>query len=180
MKINAVITKATEIKSAGNWWGPKDIFPAIEVDQATGTVTVEFFDVADSKRVVANWTKYAQKGMFNIFMAVFFGTLACAFIEPFFFIGYLIALAIVGLYQAVFMANAGGAWDNAKKIVETELRAKGTALVVISHYLHLIESLEPDTVLRLDQGCIAETGGLELARSIAQTGFARSPELAEA
>ncbi len=85
-------------------------------------------NVADSKRVVAICTKYAQKGMFNIFMAVFFGTLACAFIEPFFFIGYLIALAIVGLYQAVFMANAGGAWDNAKKIVETELRAKGTAL----------------------------------------------------
>jgi K(+)-stimulated pyrophosphate-energized sodium pump len=66
--------------------------------------------------------------MFNIFLAVFFGTLACAFIEPFFFIGYLIALAIVGLYQAVFMANAGGAWDNAKKVVETELRAKGTEL----------------------------------------------------
>jgi K(+)-stimulated pyrophosphate-energized sodium pump len=85
-------------------------------------------NVADSKRVVAICTKYAQKGMFNIFMAVFFGTLACAFIEPFFFIGYLISLAIVGLYQAVFMANAGGAWDNAKKIVETELRAKGTPL----------------------------------------------------
>jgi len=66
--------------------------------------------------------------MFNIFLAVFFGTLACAFIEPFFFIGYLISLAIIGLYQAVFMANAGGAWDNAKKIVETELRAKGTDL----------------------------------------------------
>ena len=76
-------------------------------------------NVADSKRVVAICTQYAQKGMFNIFMAVFFGTLACAFIEPFFFIGYLISLAIVGLYQAVFMANAGGAWDNAKKIVET-------------------------------------------------------------
>ena len=85
-------------------------------------------NVADSKRVVAICTQYAQKGMFNIFMAVFFGTLACAFIEPFFFIGYLISLAIVGLYQAVFMANAGGAWDNAKKIVETELRAKGTEL----------------------------------------------------
>ena len=85
-------------------------------------------NVEDSKRVVAICTTYAQKGMFNIFMAVFFGTLACAFIEPFFFIGYLISLAIVGLYQAVFMANAGGAWDNAKKIVETELRAKGTPL----------------------------------------------------
>jgi K(+)-stimulated pyrophosphate-energized sodium pump len=85
-------------------------------------------NVADSKRVVGICTVYAQKGMFNIFLAVFFGTLACAFIEPFFFIGYLISLAIIGLYQAVFMANAGGAWDNAKKIVETELRAKGTPL----------------------------------------------------
>ncbi|QQS55946.1 MAG: sodium-translocating pyrophosphatase [Candidatus Competibacteraceae bacterium] len=82
----------------------------------------------DSKKVVEICTIYAQKGMFNIFLAVFFGTLACAFIEPFFFIGYLISLAIIGLYQAVFMANAGGAWDNAKKIVETELRAKGTDL----------------------------------------------------
>ncbi|MBS1210425.1 MAG: Inorganic diphosphatase [Proteobacteria bacterium] len=84
--------------------------------------------LADSKKVVAICTQYAQKGMFNIFLAVFFGTLACAFIEPFFFIGYLVSLAIIGLYQAVFMANAGGAWDNAKKIVETELRAKGTDL----------------------------------------------------
>ncbi|MDQ7988603.1 MAG: sodium-translocating pyrophosphatase [Candidatus Dactylopiibacterium sp.] len=84
--------------------------------------------VEDSKRVVNICTEYAQRGMFNIFLAVFFGTLACAFIEPFFFIGYLISLAIIGLYQAVFMANAGGAWDNAKKIVETELRAKGTDL----------------------------------------------------
>jgi K(+)-stimulated pyrophosphate-energized sodium pump len=84
--------------------------------------------VEDSKKVVAICTTYAQKGMFNIFLAVFFGTLACAFIEPFFFIGYLVSLAIIGLYQAVFMANAGGAWDNAKKIVETELRSKGTDL----------------------------------------------------
>ena len=84
--------------------------------------------VEDSKKVVAICTQYAQKGMFNIFLAVFFGTLACAFVEPFFFIGYLVSIAIVGLYQAVFMANAGGAWDNAKKIVETELRMKGTAL----------------------------------------------------
>jgi len=84
--------------------------------------------VKDSKTVVDICTRYAQKGMFNVFIAVFFGTLACAFIEPYFFIGYLISLAIIGLYQAVFMANAGGAWDNAKKIVETELRAKGTPL----------------------------------------------------
>jgi len=84
--------------------------------------------VADSKRVVEICTQYAQKGMFNIFLAVFFGTLSCACFEPFFFIGYLISIATIGLYQAVFMANAGGAWDNAKKIVETELRAKGTDL----------------------------------------------------
>jgi K(+)-stimulated pyrophosphate-energized sodium pump len=82
---------------------------------------------ADSKKVVAICTQYAQKGMWNIFLAVFFGTLAFACVEPFFFIGYLIAIAIFGLYQAVFMANAGGAWDNAKKIVETskELAAEG-------------------------------------------------------
>jgi len=66
--------------------------------------------------------------MFNIFLAVFFGTLAFAFVEPFFFIGYLISIAIFGLYQAIFMANAGGAWDNAKKIVEVELKQKGTEL----------------------------------------------------
>src|SRR6202035_532591 len=79
--------------------------------------------VADSKKVVEICTKYAQKGMFNIFLGVFFSTLAFAFLEPFFFIGYLIAIAISGLYQAIFMANAGGAWDNAKKEVETELHA---------------------------------------------------------
>ena len=73
-------------------------------------------------------TKYAQKGMFNIFLAVFFATLAFAFVEPFFFIGYLISIALFGLYQAIFMANAGGAWDNAKKIVEVELKQKGTPL----------------------------------------------------
>src|SRR6202522_100863 len=84
--------------------------------------------VEDSKKVVAICTKYAQKGMLNIFIAVFFGTLAFAFVEPFFFIGYLISIAIFGLYQAIFMANAGGAWDNAKKIVETEMKQKGTPL----------------------------------------------------
>ncbi len=84
--------------------------------------------VEDSRRVVQICTQYAQKGMFNIFLAVFFGTLAFAFAEPFFFIGYLISIALFGLYQAIFMANAGGAWDNAKKIVETELKAKGTPL----------------------------------------------------
>jgi K(+)-stimulated pyrophosphate-energized sodium pump len=84
--------------------------------------------VADSKAVVAICTQYAQKGMFNIFIAVFFATLAFAFAEPFLFIGYLISIALFGLYQAIFMANAGGAWDNAKKIVETELKQKGTPL----------------------------------------------------
>jgi K(+)-stimulated pyrophosphate-energized sodium pump len=84
--------------------------------------------VSDSKKVVEICTQYAQRGMFNIFIAVFFGTLAFAFMEEFFFIGYLIAIAIFGLFQAIFMANAGGAWDNAKKIVETEMKAKGTEL----------------------------------------------------
>jgi len=84
--------------------------------------------VADSKRVVEICTQYAQKGMFNIFLTVFFATLAFAFFEPYFFIGYLISIALFGLYQAIFMANAGGAWDNAKKIVETELKQKGTEL----------------------------------------------------
>ena len=84
--------------------------------------------VSDSKKVVEICTQYAQKGMFNIFLTVFFATLAFAFIEPYFFIGYLISIALFGLYQAIFMANAGGAWDNAKKIVETELKQKGTPL----------------------------------------------------
>jgi K(+)-stimulated pyrophosphate-energized sodium pump len=84
--------------------------------------------VADSKKVVEICTQYAQKGMFNIFLTVFFSTLAFAFLEPYFFIGYLISIALFGLYQAIFMANAGGAWDNAKKIVEVELKEKGSAL----------------------------------------------------
>jgi K(+)-stimulated pyrophosphate-energized sodium pump len=90
--------------------------------------STEKASVSDSKKVVEICTKYAQKGMFNIFLTVFFATLAFAFVEPFFFIGYLISIAIVGLYQAIFMANAGGAWDNAKKIVEVELKQKGTPL----------------------------------------------------
>jgi K(+)-stimulated pyrophosphate-energized sodium pump len=89
---------------------------------------VEKASVSDSKKVVQICTQYAQKGMLNIFLAVFFATLAFAFVEPFYFIGYLISIAIFGLYQAIFMANAGGAWDNAKKIVEVELKQKGTAL----------------------------------------------------
>ena len=89
---------------------------------------VERASVADSKKVVEICTQYAQKGMFNIFLTIFFSTLAFAFVEPYFFIGYLISIALFGLYQAVFMANAGGAWDNAKKIVETELKMKNTPL----------------------------------------------------
>jgi K(+)-stimulated pyrophosphate-energized sodium pump len=84
--------------------------------------------VEDSKKVVEICTQYAQKGMFNIFLAVFFSTLAFACVNHYYFIGYLISIAIFGLYQAIFMANAGGAWDNAKKLVETELNMKGTEL----------------------------------------------------
>ncbi|HEY6402380.1 MAG TPA: sodium-translocating pyrophosphatase, partial [Blastocatellia bacterium] len=89
---------------------------------------VERASITDSKKVVEICTQYAQKGMFNIFLTVFFASLGFAFVEPFFFIGYLISIAIFGLYQAIFMANAGGAWDNAKKVVEVELKAKGSEL----------------------------------------------------
>jgi len=89
---------------------------------------VEKASIDDSKKVVEICTQYAQKGMFNIFLTVFFASLGFAFVEPFFFIGYLISIAIFGLYQAIFMANAGGAWDNAKKVVEVELKAKGSEL----------------------------------------------------
>ena len=82
----------------------------------------------DSRKVVEICTQYAQQGMLNMFLGTFFATLAFAFVEPFFFIGYLVSIAVFGLYQAIFMANAGGAWDNAKKIVEVDLHAKGTAL----------------------------------------------------
>jgi K(+)-stimulated pyrophosphate-energized sodium pump len=89
---------------------------------------VEKASVTDSKKVVEICTQYAQKGMFNIFLTVFFSTLAFAFVEPYFFVGYLISIALFGLFQAIFMANAGGAWDNAKKVVEVDLKEKGTAL----------------------------------------------------
>jgi K(+)-stimulated pyrophosphate-energized sodium pump len=89
---------------------------------------VEKASVEDSKKVVEICTLYAQKGMFNIFIVVFFAALSFSFADEFFFIGYLISIAIFGLFQAIFMANAGGAWDNAKKVVEVELKAKGTEL----------------------------------------------------
>ena len=102
-------------------------YRAVEFIKATSSSKASTkASVEDSKKVVEICTQYAQKGMFNIFLGVFFSTLAFAFVEPFFFIGYLISIALFGLFQAIFMANAGGAWDNAKKIVETELKMKGT------------------------------------------------------
>ena len=89
---------------------------------------IEKASVSDSKKVVGICTEYAQKGMLNIFLTVFFSTLAFAFVEPYFFIGYLISIALFGLFQAMYMANTGAAWDNAKKIVEVELKEKGTAI----------------------------------------------------
>jgi K(+)-stimulated pyrophosphate-energized sodium pump len=109
--------------STGAYRAVEFIKKNIKLDEGAERASIE-----DSKRVVEICTTYAQKGMFNIFLTVFFSTLAFAFVEPFFFIGYLISIAIFGLYQAIFMANAGGAWDNAKKIVEVELKEKGTPL----------------------------------------------------
>jgi K(+)-stimulated pyrophosphate-energized sodium pump len=113
---------STQAVTTGAYRAVEFIKANIKLDSA------EKASVADSKKVVEICTKYAQKGMFNIFLAVFFGTLTFAFVEPFFFIGYLISIAIFGLYQAIFMANAGAAWDNAKKIVEVKLKQKGTDL----------------------------------------------------
>jgi K(+)-stimulated pyrophosphate-energized sodium pump len=115
---------STQAVSTGAYRAVEFIKKNIKLDTAVGAKA----SVEDSNRVVEICTIYAQKGMRNIFMVVFFSTLAFACLEPFFFIGYLISMAIFGLYQAIFMANAGGCWDNAKKIVETELRAKGTDL----------------------------------------------------
>jgi K(+)-stimulated pyrophosphate-energized sodium pump len=113
---------STQAVSTGAYRAVEFIKSHIKLDSS------EKASVADSKRVVAICTQYAQKGMLNIFIAVFFATLAFAFFEPFFFIGYLISIAIFGLFQAIFLADAGGAWDNAKKVVETELKMKGTEL----------------------------------------------------
>ncbi|HEY2094759.1 MAG TPA: sodium-translocating pyrophosphatase [Thermoanaerobaculia bacterium] len=114
---------ATQAVSTGAYRAVEFIKANINLDSTVTKASVE-----DSKKVVAICTQYAQKGMFNIFLTIFFATLAFACFEPFFFIGYLISIAIFGLYQAIFMANAGGAWDNAKKIVEVELKEKGTPL----------------------------------------------------
>jgi K(+)-stimulated pyrophosphate-energized sodium pump len=113
---------STQAVTAGAYRAVEFIKKNIKLEGATKA------SVADSKKVVEICTQYAQKGMFNIFLAVFFGTLAFAFIEPFFFIGYLISIALFGLFQAIFMANGGGAWDNAKKVVEVVLKEKGTEL----------------------------------------------------
>jgi K(+)-stimulated pyrophosphate-energized sodium pump len=113
---------ATQAVTTGAYQAVEFIKANIRLDGVTKA------SVADSKKVVEICTQYAQKGMFNIFLTVFFSTLAFAFFEPYFFVGYLMSIALFGLYQAVFMANAGGAWDNAKKIVEVELKEKGTPL----------------------------------------------------
>jgi K(+)-stimulated pyrophosphate-energized sodium pump len=85
-------------------------------------------NIEDSKTVVRICTEYAQAGMWNIFIALMTITLAFAFFDPNFFVAYLISIAVFGLFQAIFMANAGGAWDNAKKLVEVDLKEKGTDL----------------------------------------------------
>jgi K(+)-stimulated pyrophosphate-energized sodium pump len=113
---------ATQAVSTGAYRAVEFIKANIKLDG------VEKASVSDSKKVVEICTRYAQRGMFNIFLTVFFSTLAFAFLNEYFFIGYLISIALFGLFQAIFMANAGGAWDNAKKIVEVELKAKGTPL----------------------------------------------------
>src|SRR5262245_30159586 len=113
---------STQAVTAGAYRAVEFIKRNIKLEGATKA------SVTDSKKVVGICTQYAQKGMFNIFLAVFFGTLAFAFVEPFFFVGYLVSIALFGLYQAIFMANAGGAWDNAKKVVEVDLKEKGTDL----------------------------------------------------
>ncbi len=114
---------STQAVTTGAYRAVEFIKRNIRLDEGETKASVE-----DSRKVVAICTQYAQRGMINIFLAVFFGTLAFAFLEPFFFIGYLISIAAFGLFQAIFMANAGGAWDNAKKIVEVDLKEKGTEL----------------------------------------------------
>jgi K(+)-stimulated pyrophosphate-energized sodium pump len=113
---------ANQAVSAGAYQAVEFIKANIKLEGATKA------SIEDSKKVVQICTQYAQKGMFNIFIAIFTGAIAFACLDSFFFIGYLIALAFFGLFQALFLANAGGAWDNAKKIVETELKEKGTEL----------------------------------------------------
>ena len=114
---------STQAVSTGAYRAVEYIKANIKLDGSSDRASVE-----DSKKVVEICTEYAQQGMKNIFFGVFFSTLAFAFADPFYFIGYLISIALFGLYQAIFMANAGGAWDNAKKLVEVELKMKNTPL----------------------------------------------------
>jgi K(+)-stimulated pyrophosphate-energized sodium pump len=114
---------ATQAVATGAFRAVEFIKDNIKLDIGAEKASTE-----DSKRVVEICTKYAQEGTFNIFLAVFFAALSFAFLNEWLFIGYLVAIALFGLYQANYMANAGGAWDNAKKMVEVELRAKGTEL----------------------------------------------------
>jgi K(+)-stimulated pyrophosphate-energized sodium pump len=112
---------ATQAVTTGAYRAVVYIKENIKLDAATASIS-------DSKEVVKICTQYAQKGMINIFIVIFFMALALSFFNPYFFIGYLIGIAFFGLYQAIFMANAGGAWDNAKKIVEVDLKEKNTPL----------------------------------------------------
>jgi K(+)-stimulated pyrophosphate-energized sodium pump len=114
---------ANQAVSAGAYQAVEFIKANIKLDTGSSKASIE-----DSKKVVQICTQYAQKGMMNIFIAIFTGAIAFACLDSFFFIGYLIALAFFGLFQAMFLANAGGAWDNAKKIVECELKEKGSEL----------------------------------------------------
>jgi K(+)-stimulated pyrophosphate-energized sodium pump len=114
---------STQAVSTGAYRAVEFIKANIKLDGGAEKASIE-----DSKKVVEICTKYAQKGMINIFLVLFFSTIAFACLDPYFFIGYLISMALFGLYQAIFMANAGGAWDNAKKVVEVELKEKGTDL----------------------------------------------------
>ncbi len=113
---------STQAVSTGAYHAVKFIKENIKLEGATKASS------EDSNKVVEICTKFAQKGMINLFLVIFFSTLAFACLDPYFFIGYLISIALFGLYQAIFMANAGGAWDNAKKYVEVDLREKGTPL----------------------------------------------------
>src|SRR2546427_2387210 len=113
---------STQAVSTGAYRAVEFIKANIKLEGATKA------SITDSKKVVEICTQYAQRGMWNIFLVVFFSTLAFACLESYYFIGYLISIAMFGLYQAIFMANAGGAWDNAKKVVEVELKSKGTPL----------------------------------------------------
>jgi len=112
---------STQAVTTGSYQAVVYIKKNINLDKAEASIE-------DSKKVVQICTQYAQKGMINIFIVIFFMCLALSFFNPYFFIGYLIGIAFFGLYQAIFMANAGGCWDNAKKIVEVDLKMKNTPL----------------------------------------------------